>query len=305
MSKNLVTVVGEQALSTLLAVRYLNPAEVLLVGARDWHGVSQDLQNLLGQERTIHLTEARDAHDPQRIYRQVGKKLRKVGWSPENTIYDISGGNRPMAFATFALARDHGGELIDVEYVRHNHRLRRYKLDGQRFQLEEDVMLPALITIADYLNAHAPGFEADGFARDKRGRVNAGGKFESAIYQTLEPHVDEILAGVRPGEVSGQIEIDLVVRCGNNVGLMEAKTGVNKAGIDQLDTAGNPSYMGRYATKFLVTGRYLPRAHKSLALAQDIHVVELPGYTTHHGIPDQEKRRLIQAVRGALGEKVR
>ena len=43
--------------------------------------------------------------------------------------------------------------------------------------------------------------------------------------------------------------------------------------------------------------------HKSLAVAQGIHVVELPGYTVNHGIPEQEQRRLIQAVRMALGER--
>ena len=231
------------------------------------------------------------------------KKLRKLGWSPENTVYDMSGGNRPMAFAIYRLGMEDRSELVDVEYVRHHHRLRRYKLDGEHAVLQEDVELPDLITIADYLNAHAPGFEVDGFSRNKRGQVDAGGKFESVIHRTLEPHVDEIMAGVRPGSVANQIEIDLVVRCRNNVGLIEAKTGVNKAGIDQLDTAGNPSYLGRHATKFLVTGRYLPRAHKSLALAQDIHVVELPGYTMHHGIPDQEQRRLVQTVRMALGER--
>lgn len=116
----------------------------------------------------------------------------------------------------------------------------------------------------------------------------------------MEPDVDEIMAGVRPGAVGHQIEIDLLIRCGNNVGIVEATTGVNKAGIDQLDTAGNPSYLGRYATKFLGTGHYLPRAHKSLAMAQGIHVVELPGYTVHHGTPEQEQRRLIQSVRMAL-----
>jgi hypothetical protein len=37
-------------------------------------------------------------------------------------------------------------------------------------------------------------------------------------------------------------------------------------------------------------------------LAQEIHVVELPGYTVHHGIPEQEQRRLVQTVRAALGK---
>jgi hypothetical protein len=108
------------------------------------------------------------------------------------------------------------------------------------------------------------------------------------------------MSGVRPGAVEHQIEIDLVVRCGNNIGLVEAKTGVNKAGIDQLDTAGNPVYLGRNANRFLVAGRYLPRAHKALAMAQGVHVVELPNYSMHYGIPDQEQRRLVQSVHAVL-----
>jgi len=58
--------------------------------------------------------------------------------------------------------------------------------------------------------------------------------------------------------------------------------------------------MERYASKFLVTGRYLSRTYKALTLAQGIHAVEMPGYTVHHGIPDQEQRRLIQTVHSVL-----
>ena len=305
MTKNLVTLVGQQPLTTLLSVRCLDPPEVLFVDTREWNNVSRHLQTLCGKERQVRLMEIRDPYHPGRINQQMKKKLRKLGWSPGNTIFDMSGGIRLMAFGIYLLAMEGRSALVDVEFVRRRHRLRLYKMDGEHYALEEDVELPDLITIADYINAHAPGFEVDGFSRDKRGWVSSGGKFESTIHKTLEPHVDEILSGVRPGAVASQIEIDTVVRCRNNVGLIEAKTGVNKAGIDQLDTAGNPSYLGRYATKFLITGRLLPRAHKSLALAQEIRVVELPGYSHQYGIPEQEERRLIQAVRMALVESRR
>ncbi len=300
-TKKLVSLVGEQPLSTLLPIRHLDPSEVLFVGARQWHRVTQHLQALVGKERPVHLTELRNPYDPPTIRRQLSKKIRKLGWAAEEITCDLSGGNKVMAITVFDMAMDHLRRLVDLEFVRHHHYLRRYRIDDGEAALEEDLALPGLITIADYLNAHAPGFEADGFGRDKRGRINAGGKFESTIFGALEPHVDEIMAGVRPGGVAKQIEIDLMVRIGNNVGLVEAKTGVNKAGIDQLDTAGNPVYLGKYAVKFLVTGRYLPRAHKALAASQQIHVVELPGYDVGRRLPPQEERRLVQSVRSALG----
>ena len=122
----------------------------------------------------------------------------------------------------------------------------------------------------------------------------------TAVYDALAPHVDEVMAGVRPSGVAKQIEIDLVVRQGNNVGIIEAKTGIKKAGIDQLDTAGNPHYLGDFLAKMLVTGRYLPRAHKALATAQEIRVIELPGYSDRAGLPSQDKQRLVQTVQQAL-----
>jgi hypothetical protein len=105
---------------------------------------------------------------------------------------------------------------------------------------------------------------------------------------------------VRPKGVSEQIEIDLIVRQGNNVGIIEAKTGVKKAGIDQLDTAGNPHYMGDFLAKMLITGRYLPRAHKALATAQEIRVIELPNYSDHSGLSVKDKRLLVQSVQQIL-----
>ena len=81
---------------------------------------------------------------------------------------------------------------------------------------------------------------------------------------------------------------------------MEAKTGVKKAGIDQLSTAGNPHYIGDHILKFLVTGRYLPRAHKMLAIAEEVRVVELPGYRDHSRLPQQEERLLVDTVKRAL-----
>jgi hypothetical protein len=68
-----------------------------------------------------------------------------------------------------------------------------------------------------------------------------------------------------------------------------------------LDTAGNPNYLGEHAVKFLVTGRYLPRAHKMLAIAQDIQVIELPGYMDVRCLPQQEETRLVDMVKRSLG----
>ena len=75
-----------------------------------------------------------------------------------------------MAIAAYQVAMEDRCDLVDVKFIRHQHHLRRCRLDGDHAMPEEDVVLPDLITNTDYLNACAPGFEADGFRCDKRGR---------------------------------------------------------------------------------------------------------------------------------------
>jgi hypothetical protein len=300
MSRKLIELVDEQPLPNLISIRAIKPDEVLFVDSKNTQDVTKHLRRLLREEIKIHVLTVRDPFDPTDIFWKLKEKTDSLGWTGGNIIYNISGGRRTKAFAAYELAKLHHSILADMERVRSQYRLRLYRFEDGRPMLKQDIKLSGLITIADYLNAHLPGFDVDGFSQDDRGRIDDGGKFEQAVHRVLEPHVDEIISGVRPAGVAHQIEIDLIVRHGNAIGLIEAKTGVNKAGIDQLDTAGNPLYLGRYATKFLITGRYLPRAHKVLANAQNIHVIELPGYHVRHGIPKSERDRLIQAIKNAL-----
>jgi len=292
----LVELLGPQPILNLLPMRYLEADEILFVGTRQTHDIARHLQSMMEGKAKIHLTEVRDPYDPFAVLKVVGKKLRKLGWSGKDVTFDLSDGTKMESFAMVQLAKDGGSPVVDVELINGRYHLRRYVPEGDHMIYESDTVLPELISIGDYFRAHVPGYDVGGAAKDAHGHVDIGGRFEETIYRTLEPHVDEILAGVRPAGVADQIEIDLVVRRGNRVGLVEAKTGVKKQGIDQLDTAGNAHYMGDHVLKFLVTGRYLPRAHKMLAIAEEIHVVELPNYRDHGRLPDQEERRLIDTV---------
>ena len=279
---------------------YLKLDEILFVGTRETHDIGRHLQSLMEGKAKIHLTEVRDPHDPFAVHKVVGKKLRKLGWSGKDVTFDLSDGTKMESFAMVKLAKDSGSPIVDVELVNGRYRIRRYVHKNDHVILESDEALPELISIGDYFRAHLLGYDVGGAAKDDRGHVDIGGRFEETIYRTLEPHVDEVLAGVRPAGVADQIEIDLVVRRGNRVGIVEAKTGAKKQGIDQLDTAGSAHYLGDHVMKFLITGRYLSRAHKMLAVAEEIRVVELPGYRDHGRLPDQEERRLVDTIVWAL-----
>lgn len=298
---NLVELLGLQPILNLLPMRYLRPDAVLFVGTPATHDISRHLQALVQRDVQVYQTEVANPHDPFAVFQTVRKKLDKLGWGPDEVIYDLSDGTKMESFALARLASDAGATVVDTELVHGRYRMRRYQYEDGHPVFREDIALPEdLISIEDYLHAHIPGFETGGAATDDHSRVDIGGRFEETIFQALAPHLDEVLAGVRPAGVGNQIEIDLVVRRGNRVGIIEAKTGVRKAGIDQLDTAGNAQYLGAHVVKMLVTGGYLSRAYKMLAAAEQIRVIELPGYRDYSRLPDQEHRLLINSVMQAL-----
>ncbi len=296
----LVGLLGSKPILNLMAIRELEPEEVLFVGSKDTHAIGEHLQSLVRGQSKVYQSELFDPYDAPYIIKAINKKLHKLGWQPDETIFDLSGGNKILFYAATELAKAHESPAIDIERIGHRYRIRQWAFQGHHLIRTRDEFLSDMITIADYLRCYLPGFREDGFSRDAGGRVDIGGRFERTVYETLVEHVDEVMAGVRPEGVSEQIEIDLVVRHGNNVGIIEAKTGVRKAGIDQLDTAGNPHYLGDFLVKLLVTGRFMPRAHKSLATAQEIRVIELPGYSDHSGLSGREKQILVESVRQAL-----
>ena len=116
--------------------------------------------------------------------------------------------------------------------------------------------------------------------------------------------VDEVLLGVHPADVAGNIDIDFVIRCGNQVGMAEAKANkASKDGLDQLAMAGGREYLGIYTSKFLIVGNAIGPSLKQLAEARNIQAIELPSYAATGVIAASEAKHLVETVRKWLGAK--
>lgn len=297
----LVSVLSDQPIRSLLPIRFLKPAEVLLVGRRQMHEVSQHLAAVLKGETTLHLLEITDPYNPNAVYDKLRMAVSKLGWLPHETLFNLTGGTKMMAFGAYHLAHEQKSDLVYLEeWDNRPDVVNRYHFQHGVAKLSEQHTIPPVITIADYLNIHLPGFDITGFSGDDHRRLTSGGLFEKTIHDALAESVDEVLAGVRPKGVGDQIEIDLVARCGNRVGIIEAKTGVKKQGIDQLDTAGGHHYLGEHIVKILVTGGRLSRAYHTLAAAQRIRIIELPDYRERYGLSDRDKQHLTRTIQEAL-----
>jgi hypothetical protein len=164
----------------------------------------------------------------------------------------------------------------------------------------EDRLLPGLITIDDYLRAFVDDYHLTGFANQ-----DEGGLFEQAVYAALQPAVDEIMVGAK---LLGALDVDFVVRCDNQVGIIEAKTGPGvKKGIDQLNTAGGQRYLGTYTQKILVSDQRWDHTRsnlRELAEARRIEVIELPSFGAQGQLLPEDVQRLVQTVCQCLGRHV-
>ncbi len=211
-----------------------------------------------------------------------------------------------MALAAFSIAAQGGFPFVYMENQKST--LLRYRFDNAAPIWLETAHLPALISTADYLNSHLDGFTLNGFNKDGRGKLTDGGLFEQAVCSALENRLgkEAVQAGVQPGGMAKQIDIDLVFRVGNQVGIAEVKLGGSegpKKGLDQLKMAGEPDFLGTYTAQFLITAAHgLNSDLQTLAVRRKIKVITLPEYESNRPLPAQAVDRLEKEVRQRLSE---
>jgi hypothetical protein len=298
MKKAVILLVGEQPAPNLLPTRWLKPDAAALIYTSRTQRVAENLRNLLEPDLNCLLCPV----PPYNIPEVQGKVQRFLSENlPEHAFtFNLTGGTKPMALAAFSLAHLCEAPFIYFRTEGNRSQLYHYVFTEDGIRLEQLNDLPNLITIDDYLRVSVSNYQLTGFAKEE-----AGGLFEQAIYEALEPIVDEILAGVR---LMGALEIDLVVRCNNQVGIVEAKTGGGvKKGIDQLNTAGGREYLGTYTRKMLISDQSWDHTRsnlKELAEARRIEVVELPSYAASGQISTEDVEHLRHTVCKQLGQEM-
>jgi hypothetical protein len=290
----LLSLIGEQPIPNLLPIRHLQAAQNLLVYTARTRERARLLRKLIGGSLEDDLQV--DAYDFQAILAKLQERLSGI----KTVQFNLTGGTKMMALATYALAAQRQADFLYVESEKHHSLLYRYGFENDLPSLREKTLMPTLITAADYLNAHLPGFKETGFSKDDNGQITEGGLFERAVYHALKQRGIEVLSGVRPANVSDQIEIDLVFRIDNQVGIAEVKLGGSesgKRGLDQLKMAGEQIYLGTYTAQFMIVAapRLYGRA-AALANQRGVTVITLPEYRQGQPLPASAVDRLVSQI---------
>ncbi|WP_457638379.1 hypothetical protein [Oceanithermus sp.] len=305
MTKNitLISLVGEQAAPVLLPVYELQPARVVLAATDKTGDVAQRLRLFLAQRRyDVSVIEV-DPYDPERAYLEL---TRKAGaWLGEESttqlVGNFSGGTKTMALALQRfLASFDSGILCYLQSEGVTNKLYFFN-PGSLQQQGDPHEIRQCISIEDHLAIYwgQGNYKVRGPKKGKeRGIV-----FERVVAEALEPYVDELKVGVeRQGH---DVEIDIIFRCRNQIGIAELKTGKKAQrmeGIQQLSTFGTRTSIGTYVKKFLIIDQALQENDlRALAKALGIKLVELTSFSAQGYLADHDKNRLVAAVTEALG----
>lgn len=301
----LLSLIGEQPIPNLLPIRHLKPAENLIVHTDNENASikpAQRLKKLIPSDLEVSLLQV-DAYRVDKIR----EKLEEALGGRSDVVFNLTGGTKPMSLAALEVARARRATCVYYQTEGKRGRGQQSKLNFYHFNKAGNLLfdrpetLPDnLINLDDYLRAHLDDYEEAGFAS------GSGGEMEKAIYAALKGNVDEIKANIKPKGVKDQIEIDLLLRRGNNVAVLEIKSGgqgSNKKALDQLTTMAAREYLGTYATRVIVT-----RAdddsrsgwYKALAHALRVEVVELQHPLKNQSLHEQDARNLRQRINEIL-----
>ncbi|RLF74622.1 hypothetical protein DRN39_08425, partial [Thermococci archaeon] len=253
--------------------------------------VAQRLSGLLQKRGCQTDIVLADAYNAEATFQEIQNCLSEQS---QRLVGNFTGGTKPMVLALLRAARDwpSGSQLCYFRTERSQGVL--YLYDPETFSLlGEPYRVHSHITLDDYLTAYLGEYRVEGPSKSR------GGSFEKAVAEAIEPYVDELRVGVKK---SGALDIDLVFRCGNQIGIAEVKTGGKarkKEGIDQLNTAGARDFLGIYVKKFLIVDASWEELTnlRELAEAYDIAVVELISFGKTGTISESDREKLVSALR--------
>jgi hypothetical protein len=257
------------------------------------------LRSILEERTTEHnvpiqcTTEEVGPYDIVDIEARIGKLIGEQSWTPDEILFNLTGGTKTMAIAAYRLAGLRGASFCYLISEGKGNKIHTYRVSSEQgLEFLGEAMVGATLDIDLYLRAHLGGYE-EGLPKDG---------FELMVYRALQPEFDEVKASVRPHSY-GNVEIDLVLRRGNSVGIVEVKSG-NKArekrGVEQIIAAGEQRFLGVYTKKILVLDREYGSDNLKLAQAHGITVIELPSAQTGALSPEDEQL-LLASMRKQLG----
>ncbi|NJL54899.1 DUF1887 family protein [bacterium] len=268
----MVALVGAQPLPNFIPIRAAQPEAVLLIYTTFTEKVYEQLRDVLNQETTVYGLKT-DPYNIPVIEHEVRNwfDTRKMNYS--NVEFNLTGGTKAMSLAMYRIAAAYQVPVIYIESEGKKSRVYRYAWDDNVFSLNTTDLLPACVTLDDFLNIYL----GRGNWREFGVGQTEGSAFESAVAEALRAQGYDVMIGVKV--LKKQVEIDVLVRWENQFGIIEAKSGnagKKLDGIKQLNNAVRQ--LGLYTQLFYVITVEPTPEHDAVVAASKIQVIPLLNY---------------------------
>jgi hypothetical protein len=298
--ENLIMLAGEQAAPNLLPARYFQPKQAIILHT------SFPRSKLIAENLKLRLSELHprleliDDYNVGDIRNQISAILSDL----PAPVVNITGGTKPMSIGALEAAKQNQASVCYVRSQGAKTELDLYSFDENMATfISKTLTLTGTIDIDDYLTIYFGNtYQFTGF------KSGPGKKFEITIHQALLPNVDEIKTGWK--HTSGAVDIDFIIRCNNQIGIIEAKTGkkaLSADGIKQLAVAGGQRFFGTYIKRFLVIDRLWDEKTNIRKLAEAIGIVpiELPGFSATGKINNADLEKMLSVIYKELGQPLK
>ncbi len=290
----MIALIGEQPIPNLLPLRHRPPSEAVFLYTERTERIAQRLERLVKKEGRIivHLLPT-SPYDIRKIREDLNEFIHRQGWAGPELVFNLTGGTKIMMLAAYSIAREMRAPFIYLQSEGKRSRVHRYEFCDNDYDEVGAEEVPGVITIGDYLMAHVDDLPSRNNPPEKK---DLGILFEEAIEGALREVVDELESRL---QWKGKMELDLVVRIGNQVGIVQIGTegkARGRDGLDQLQICAR-EFLGTYTHKILVINQTWGERDplRDLAKAWGITLIELPSFTKSNPVLSEEDRRRLQS----------
>lgn len=254
----MVAFVGDQPAPVALVALHYGAGDTTLVASKRTEQTAQRVQKLLESEgKNAQIVEVEDPYCLESVESAVCDL-------PPEGVFNLTGGTKPMMIGGYRVSERHKLPFVYLESESGVPVLWRYEWDqGLRNGVKETIHCP--LTIEQPLKL---------FGIDKRPQKDPT-PFEKQLAAKVAPYVCESLMNVW---LADNVEVDLILRCGHTLAVAELfdPTGKNakfKPKIDQLVQATEPTRLGTYTRRILITSKELDEQNAALAELARVKVI--------------------------------
>jgi len=292
----LIQLIGAQPLPNLLPPLHFKPNQTMLIYTQQTDQVRQRIESVIGQCHSISC----DAYDIESLVEVLDKEL--VNQRDTDLIFNLTGGTKAMVLAANQVAMKRGARVVYLESEGTQNVLYEYRYDNQQtLRLKGKTTLPELINIKQFLDAHI----GEGQWKETGPSKDIGGAFEQAVAGALRASLSqaEVMQGIKflGGGGRPQVELDIIVRCGNQFARIECKSQGKTTTLDaakQLNLVSE--LLGVYTRKFIALSNEPNPDHQAVYGATRTQVIVLKSFGGQNP-SDDDQRRLADAIDQAIG----